>query len=109
MARLPDPLRRHGVALALTAAAVWVFIGATLPALEERTLQRRQAEAAELQRSDRADQVRRHELLLQASLDDPMVQERLSDGLRLSPALAGPQVVTPGETAADELGRTPER
>ena len=87
MARLPDPLRRHGVALALTAAAVWVFIGATLPALEERTLQRKRAEAAELQRADQADQVRRHELLAshavwliyKAHEAEPAAEERLGD------------------------------
>lgn len=88
-------LRRHGLAVLLVAATLWIFVGSTLPALEERARLRRLGEQVETARALRAGLVAEHEQLLQGAEDDPQIRARLQDGLLRSPALAGPRIVVP--------------
>ncbi|RKY15467.1 MAG: hypothetical protein DRQ55_19505 [Planctomycetota bacterium] len=98
-------MRRHALTVVLSAAAVWVFVGTTLPALEQQTLSQRRTREAERVLEQRSEQVQRHELLLETSLSDPMIRERLRANLLRSPDLAGPRVLTAAEVAAEAAER----
>jgi len=88
-------LRRQGMALLLTLAAVYVFVTSTLPAIREREVMRglRVAEQTELERLRRQVQVL--EQLMDALERDPLVHERLMAAQRLSPDVTGPVEVAP--------------
>lgn len=108
MRRLVDMLSRHGLAVLLAGAAVCLYIGATLPALEARADIRARRRAAEADVDVQRQAVRQAELWLQGSHEDPMLIERMRDSLELSPELVGPRVTT-APAPSDEAGVTEDR
>jgi len=92
MTRPVDLLRKHGLALLLTAVAAWVLIDETLPAMAEGRAARSERRAAEERVEQARDEVHRSELWLRGVDEDAYLRERLVDDIERSPELTGPSV-----------------
>ena len=98
-------LRREWLTLLLGLLLVYVFASATLPALLERHElgERRAATEAEIRKLQ--GDVRLLQDWNEGAATDPLLQERLLDGQRLSPEASGYRVLPDSGTPATPHGK----
>ena len=94
------PLRRDWLTLLLALLFVYLFATATLPALLERHELRARRDQTEAEIRKLQGDVRLLQDWNQGAATDPLLQERLLDGQRLSPEASGYRVLPdPGASA----------
>ena len=91
-------LQRHGLSLLFTAALVYVFVTATVPALRERRELRQRRARTEIQLSEYGRAVEQRELWIRGVQEDPYLKERLLDVHERSPALPGARTIRTSTT-----------
>lgn len=99
------PLRRDWLTLLLALLFVYLFASATLPALLERHELRGRRDQTEAEILKLQGDVRMLQDWNQGAATDPLLQERLLDGQRLSPEASGYRVLPDPNAPADPHGK----
>ncbi|MHC5212049.1 MAG: hypothetical protein ACYTG2_15125 [Planctomycetota bacterium] len=86
-------LRHHGLTLLLTLGIVYVFFTGMLPALEDRAEIRQRRTVVDREIEQLAPQVLDLEEWNRAARSDPLVRERLTERMRLTPDAPGYRVL----------------